>query len=77
MINKSAIFLIDLYRNLISNNMIRSCRYYPSCSVYTKCAIERLGLWGGIWAGMRRIARCHPFASGGFDPPPEEKNNAK
>ena len=44
------------------------CRFTPSCSEYTYQAIEKRGLIGGSWLGLRRVLRCHPFSKGGNDP---------
>ena len=44
------------------------CKYYPTCSEYTKQAIEKYGCFVGIFKGLKRILRCNPFSKGGYDP---------
>jgi uncharacterized protein len=45
-----------------------ACRFHPTCSEYMREAIERHGSLRGVWMGLRRLVRCHPFQPGGFDP---------
>ncbi len=68
---KICIFLIEFYQKNISkwfeNRNIR-CKYYPTCSEYTKQAIEKYGILKGIILGIVRIFKCNPFSKGGYDP---------
>ena len=61
---------IRLYQITLSETAPHYCRFVPSCSQYTFEAIEKHGLWRGIWLGIKRLTRCHPFGSGGYDPVP-------
>jgi len=69
-VTAAATALIRLYQLTISRALPSSCRFYPSCSEYTRQAIERHGLLRGGWLGVKRLARCHPFNPGGYDPVP-------
>ena len=62
--------LIRLYQLTLSPIFGGQCRFTPSCSRYAAEAIRRHGSWRGGWLAMRRIARCHPFCDGGYDPVP-------
>jgi len=66
----AAVALIVMYQRIISPFLGPACRYVPTCSEYTREAIERYGVGRGMWLGMKRIARCHPFRKGGYDPVP-------
>lgn len=65
-----SVSLIGVYKRWISPLLPAACRFEPSCSDYAREAIERHGLARGAWLAMRRVARCHPFCRGGFDPVP-------
>ena len=62
-----ALFLIRAYQRLISPAFRGHCRFSPSCSEYAYEAIERHGL-KGVWLAARRLLRCHPLGSSGYDP---------
>jgi putative membrane protein insertion efficiency factor len=62
--------LIRLYQRALSRALAPTCRFYPSCSQYSYEAIRRHGVWRGGWLAVKRIARCHPFNPGGYDPVP-------
>ena len=47
-----------------------ACRFQPSCSEYVRAALATQGVIRGGWLTLRRLARCHPFHPGGYDPPP-------
>ncbi|MBU1186625.1 MAG: membrane protein insertion efficiency factor YidD [Acidobacteria bacterium] len=67
---RAVLFLIRIYRALLSPLLGRHCRFYPTCSVYTSEAIEKFGLMKGLFLSVKRLLRCHPFHSGGVDPVP-------
>ncbi len=64
-----AVGVIRLYQ-IAASPFPSPCRFSPTCSMYTLQAVERYGLLRGVWFGVRRIVRCHPFNPGGFDPVP-------
>jgi putative membrane protein insertion efficiency factor len=62
--------IIRFYQRFISPLTPPSCIYTPTCSNYTFQAIEKYGALKGVYLGVRRILRCHPWAEGGYDPVP-------
>ncbi|MAS34621.1 MAG: membrane protein insertion efficiency factor YidD [Anaerolineaceae bacterium] len=66
-----ALGMIRFYKRFLSPALPTGCRFHPTCSVYTYEAIERYGVIRGGWMGAKRIARCHPFHPGGYDPVPD------
>lgn len=68
---KILILLINFYQKHISSWFEKRnihCKYYPTCSEYTKQAIEKYGALKGSIKGFYRILRCNPFSKGGYDP---------
>ncbi|WP_207061497.1 membrane protein insertion efficiency factor YidD [Motiliproteus sp. SC1-56] len=59
--------LIRGYQLLVSPVLGSNCRFYPTCSAYALQAIEEHGAWRGLYLGLRRLLRCHPFHPGGID----------
>lgn len=67
----SLLFLIRFYQKNISPFFQAKgvhCKYYPTCSEYTKQAIEKYGGVKGLYLGLKRILKCNPFSKGGYDP---------
>ncbi len=68
---KIGIFLINFYKKYISKIIEQlgiKCKYYPTCSEYTKQAIQKYGFLKGCFLGFKRILKCNPFSKGGYDP---------
>ena len=63
--------LIDFYKKNISlwlQSKNINCKFYPTCSEYTRQAIEKYGALKGLILGIYRVLRCNPFSKGGYDP---------
>jgi len=69
--------LLKAYRFAISPLYGQVCRYHPTCSAYALEAVTTHGSIKGSWLAVRRIARCHPWAAGGYDPVPGKKKSVK
>lgn len=64
------LWVLHAYQYTLRPMLGANCRFYPSCSDYARDAIERYGAARGSWLAARRIARCHPYHAGGYDPVP-------
>ncbi len=71
MLKKICLKLISFYR-FFSKFTPSVCRFEPTCSKYMYNAIERFGIIKGVYLGIKRILRCHPYSKGGYDPVPEK-----
>jgi len=68
---KTLLFIfIKFYQYFISPLTGQNCRYYPTCSAYALEAVKKYGSLKGTILAIKRVARCHPFHAGGFDPVP-------
>jgi hypothetical protein len=59
---------LRFYKRFLSPLLPPMCRFDPTCSIYMMQAIEKHGTLRGVWLGLRRLGRCHPFNPGGWDP---------
>jgi putative membrane protein insertion efficiency factor len=73
LLNRIAILPIRFYQLAISPLLGNNCRHLPTCSQYTVEAIEEWGPVKGIWLGLKRISKCHPWGTSGIDPVPKKK----
>ncbi len=73
---KGIILLIRFYQKAVSPWLGQHCRFHPSCSNYCIDALKQHGMVFGLWLGLKRICKCHPFHPGGYDPAPERKNKS-
>jgi uncharacterized protein len=62
--------LIRAYQYLLRPMLGSNCRFAPSCSDYAREAVEKHGALRGSWLAVKRVARCHPYHPGGYDPVP-------
>ncbi|MDG1729614.1 MAG: membrane protein insertion efficiency factor YidD [Algibacter sp.] len=69
------LFLIKVYQTFISPLTPATCRYHPTCSHYTKEALQKHGLRKGGWLAIKRIFSCHPWGGSGYDPVPGKDDN--
>lgn len=70
---KAACRCLEFYQGWISPLLPSRCRFAPTCSEYTRQAIERFGVLRGAAMGAWRLLRCHPFHPGGYDPVPDRQ----
>jgi len=64
------ILAIRVYQITLSPFLPTSCRYFPTCSHYSQEAVQQYGTIKGVWLGLKRLARCHPWGGKGFDSVP-------
>ena len=67
--SEALIVLVRSYQICLRPILPTVCRFEPSCSEYFIAAVRKYGPLRGAWKGVARICRCHPWHSGGYDPP--------
>jgi len=77
LLKKLVILPIRAYQVLLSPLLGPTCRYQPTCSHYMVQAIDEWGVIRGVWLGIRRIFRCHPWGGHGYDPVPRNPRKEK
>ena len=70
---RGLIFVIQLYRHMVSPLRLPTCRFTPTCSQYAVEALAQFGLVRGSWLAAVRLAKCGPWHRGGWDPVPERR----
>lgn len=76
MLAKIALSFLIFYKKFISPFLPPACRFYPTCSEYMMEAIREYGFFKGMFLGLKRLLRCHPFRPGGYDPVPKWKKDS-
>ncbi len=66
--SKIFVLILRTYKYLFSPFLPQSCRFSPTCSVYSMEALQKYGTLKGLYLSLRRILKCHPFHPGGYDP---------
>ena len=68
---RALVYVVQLYRNMISPLRPPSCRFTPTCSEYAVEALQEYGIFRGSWLAIARLAKCGPWHRGGWDPIPD------
>ena len=74
---RAVIFVIQLYRHMVSPLRLPTCRFTPTCSQYAVDALGEYGLIKGSWLAGVRLAKCGPWHQGGWDPIPDEQRESE
>ncbi len=75
-LQRGLIGFVRVYQLIISPFLGNNCRFYPTCSQYCIEAMQTHGVLKGLWLGIKRVSRCHPFCEGGVDPVPPSSSSS-